>query len=161
MLYLLDANVLIDAERDYYPLDRVPQFWAWLVTRGAEGLIRIPVETLEEISIGTDALAAWAKSNVVISALRFDEEVDPALVSRVVSVGYASDLTDEEIDRVGRDPFLVAHALVAPTARVVVTTERSAPSKQRANRKLPDVCAGFGVSTNTTFGLIRLLDFRA
>ena len=24
MLYLLDANVLIDANRDYYPLDRVP-----------------------------------------------------------------------------------------------------------------------------------------
>ena len=27
LLYLLDANVLIDAHRDYYPLGRVPEFW--------------------------------------------------------------------------------------------------------------------------------------
>ena len=31
MLYLLDANVFIDANRDYYPLDRFPEFWDWLV----------------------------------------------------------------------------------------------------------------------------------
>ncbi|MCY4508918.1 MAG: DUF4411 family protein [Acidobacteria bacterium] len=31
MLYLLDANVLIDAHRDYYPLGRVPEFWDWLI----------------------------------------------------------------------------------------------------------------------------------
>lgn len=34
MLYLLDANVIIDANRDYYPLERVPEFWAWLVDCG-------------------------------------------------------------------------------------------------------------------------------
>ena len=27
MLYLLDANVLIDASRYYYPIQRVPEFW--------------------------------------------------------------------------------------------------------------------------------------
>ncbi len=26
-LYLVDANVLIRAHEDYYPLDRIPQFW--------------------------------------------------------------------------------------------------------------------------------------
>ncbi len=31
MLYLLDANVLIDADRDYYPIDRVPEFWDWIL----------------------------------------------------------------------------------------------------------------------------------
>jgi Domain of unknown function (DUF4411) len=30
MLYLLDSSVLIDANRDDYPLKRVPQFWDWL-----------------------------------------------------------------------------------------------------------------------------------
>ena len=30
VLYLLDANVLIDANRDYYPIHRVPEFWDWL-----------------------------------------------------------------------------------------------------------------------------------
>ena len=30
LLYLLDANVLITANRDYYSVKRVPEFWAWL-----------------------------------------------------------------------------------------------------------------------------------
>lgn len=37
MLYLLDANVLIDANRDYYPISRVPEFWDWLVHLGHRG----------------------------------------------------------------------------------------------------------------------------
>ena len=32
-------------------------------------------------------------------------------VTRVLEYGYASDLTDEELIRIGRDPFLVAYAL--------------------------------------------------
>ena len=34
MLYLLDANVLIDANRDYYQIERVPEFWEWLISCG-------------------------------------------------------------------------------------------------------------------------------
>ena len=30
-LYLLDANVLIRAHEDYYPVDRIPPFWTWLI----------------------------------------------------------------------------------------------------------------------------------
>jgi hypothetical protein len=29
MLYLLYANVLITASNSYYPIDQVPEFWAW------------------------------------------------------------------------------------------------------------------------------------
>jgi len=34
VLYLLDACVLIDANRDYYPIARVPEFWEWLLEMG-------------------------------------------------------------------------------------------------------------------------------
>lgn len=44
MLYLLDANVLIDANRDYYQMSRVPEFWDWLVEMGTHGLVKIPLE---------------------------------------------------------------------------------------------------------------------
>ena len=40
LLYLLDANVLIDADRDYYPIDRVPEFWNWLAVMAELGQIR-------------------------------------------------------------------------------------------------------------------------
>lgn len=61
--------------------------------------------------------------------------------------------------KVGRDPFLVAYALVDPANRCIVTTEVSKPSTERANRKLPDVCGFFGVESYNTFGLTRRLDF--
>ena len=49
MLYLLDANVLIDANRDYYPLGRVPEFWDWLIDRATKHQTKIPVEMYEEV----------------------------------------------------------------------------------------------------------------
>ena len=61
MIYLLDANVLIDANRDYYPIERIPEFWEWLVYKGEAGEIKIPIEVYEELKNGKDKLAGWAK----------------------------------------------------------------------------------------------------
>jgi len=82
MLYLLDANVLIDANRDYYPLERVPEFWDWLEYQGTVGAVKIPVEVHEEVNEGQDALGSWARLPPVKEALLFDEEADQALVDR-------------------------------------------------------------------------------
>jgi transcriptional regulator with XRE-family HTH domain len=44
-------------------------------------------------------------------------------------------------------------------ALVVVTREVSRPSKQRANKKIPDICAQFGVPVIDDFALYRTLSF--
>lgn len=147
MLYLLDANVLIDANRDYYPIERVPEFWEWLQEQGAQGHVKLPVEVFEEVKDGNDDLATWIRKDDVRGDLLLGEEADVALVSRVVDEGYAADLTDDEILKIGRDPFLVAYALRDPVNRVVVTTESSKPSRRGANRHLPDVCRDLGVGS--------------
>jgi hypothetical protein len=159
LLYLLDANVLIDANRDYYPITRIPEFWDWLVHQGTEGHSKIPLEVHEEIAGGDDDLGKWASKKDVKTALLLEEEADVTLVSRVTEDGYAPDLTDDEIEKVGRDPFLIAYALAAPGDRCVVTTEVSRPSKQRANRKIPDVCDSLGVPCMNTFSFVRSLNF--
>ncbi len=161
MLYLLDANVLIDANRDYYPISRVQEFWDWLVYMGEKGQVKIPIEVYEEIKDGNDRdeLAIWAKKNKTEVALLFNEEVNVSLVSRVIDEGYATNLTDDEVEAIGRDPFLIAYALVSSNGRCVVTTERSKPSKKRANRKVPDVCDNFGIECFDTFKFLRDLDF--
>jgi hypothetical protein len=41
-LYLLDANILIRAHEDYYPVDRIPPFWSWLIEMGEKGVIKMP-----------------------------------------------------------------------------------------------------------------------
>ena len=159
MLHLLDANVLITANRDYYPLERVPEFWEWLVHHGANGRVKMPIEMVEEIREGTDYLAAWLSERDHLDALCFDEGADVDLVRRVINEGYAPDLADHEVEKIGRDPFLVSYALRSLAARCVVTTEVSRPGRQRANRHLPDVCRHLQVSCMDSFGLVKSLNF--
>ena len=157
MLYLLDSNVLIDANRDYYPINRVPEFWCWLVYRGKQRKVKIPHEIYEELTTGKDALSEWIRENK--SDMMSNEQTQDGLVDKVTRQGYAGDLTDEEILKMGRDPFLIAHALAVPGGRCVVTTEASKPTKIRANRHIPDVCRDLRVPCCNTFQLIRALDF--
>jgi hypothetical protein len=160
LVYLLDANVLIVANRQYYPIDRVPAFWDWLLRQGAAGNVKIVEEVFDEFTGGNDALTEWAKQQAVEDALLFPESVDVSLLRWVISDGYAPDLTDDEVEQLGRDPFLVAYALRNPRERVVVTLEVSKPSRQRANRHVPDVCRAIGVQCIDTFEMISALDFR-
>jgi hypothetical protein len=149
MLYLLDANVLITAHNLYYPIDTVPEFWAWLAHKGGSTEVKIPLENYEEVKDGStdeeqDLLFAWIKNEAITEAILLDEEVDAAAVAHVINHGYAPDLSEDEVLQIGRDPFLVAYALASPENRCVVTTEVSAPSKRRQNRRIPDVCATVG-----------------
>ncbi len=59
VLYLLDADVLIRADRYYYPLDRFPVFWSWLEHVGAEGHVKVPQEQFDEIANGRGELVDW------------------------------------------------------------------------------------------------------
>lgn len=159
MLYLLDANVFITAKNTYYPIDRVPEFWEWLIYQGEQGNVKIVQEVYDEIHGGKDDLSLWAKEDEVLNALLLDEDADVNEVRNVIEQGYANDLTDDEVEKVGRDPFLIAYAMFDIDNRIVVTTEVSATSKQRANRRIPDVCDDFNVKCIDTFRLTSDLNF--
>ena len=161
MLYLLDANVLITAHRDYYPVKRVPEYWDWLQHQAEVGTVKIPSEILDKVKRGTrqDDLLEWLTNDTVKDVLVLDEEPDLTLVRRVIEQGYAPDLNEAELEKLGRDPFLIAYALKDPTHRWIVTTEVSKPSKERANRKVPDVAKGFGITPLDPFRFARELDF--
>ena len=162
LLYLLDANVPIDANRDYYPIERVPEFWDWLIEMGRSGNVKIPIEIYEEIVVPRptrrDALVEFLIENR--GALVLGEEPDPELVDAVTVVGYGDDLTDVDLEKIGRDPFLIAYALADTAARRVVSNENSRPSQIGANRKIPDVCNQMGVTCLRAFDFFRELDFR-
>lgn len=164
MLYLLDASVLITANNSYYPVDRVPEYWDWLRHMGQNGHVKIPIEIFEEIKEGPkdlekDLLFAWFQEDANKKALVLEEEVDLVSVQTVVSKGYAPDLSDDEVEYIGRDPFLVAYALAHPKNRYVVTVEVSKPSKKRQKRQLPDVCKDLGVLSCDPFAFAKNLGF--
>nr|VFJ97476.1 MAG: protein of unknown function (DUF4411) [Candidatus Kentron sp. LFY] len=166
MLYLLDANTLIDAKRDYYPFRRIPEFWEWLEHQGTVGKIKIPIEIYEEFGEtkrkdgSRDELAEWAARPDVKAALLFREEANPELVRKVTGEGYDKDLSDTEVETIGRDPFLISYALIDKKNRAIVTTEVSKSSQKRANRKIPDVCRDLGIRCINNFQLLNELDFR-
>jgi hypothetical protein len=79
-------------------------------------------------------------------------------VRLVLEHGYAPDLNDVEVEKIGKDPFLIAAALEGAD-RTVVTREVSRPKLTRANRKIPDVCNSFGIPVINDFRLYRTLNF--
>ena len=160
MLYLLDANVMITAHNTYYPIDKVPEFWGWVQHQGESGSVKIPLEIIEELKEGRDddLLLEWISQPDVEAALLLNEDAAIEKVQRVVNEGYADDLSDDEVESLGRDPFLISYALEIDE-RAVITTEVSKPSKQRHNRKIPDICNGFSIDCFDPFYLNRVLDF--
>ncbi|MFL9870261.1 DUF4411 family protein [Paraburkholderia megapolitana] len=163
-LYLLDANVLITANRDYYSMEMVPVFWEWLLHMAERGHVKMPIETLEEVRDGggkvkKDALVSWLNRADVYEKLVLEEDAVPEIVAAVMAKGYAPDLDETELEAVGRDPFLIAYAAADRDNRVVVSIEVSAPAKKRANRRVPDACHDNGVSVCNTFTMLRELGF--
>lgn len=159
MIFLLDANVLIDANRDYYFIDRFPEFWDWLIFNGQTGNIKIPMEIFDELKNGNDRLSSWSKLEETKDALALNEEVNISLVQRVLREGYAEDLNDSEAEKLGRDPFLIAYALSNNKDRCIVTTEVSKPSRQRANKAIPDVCNLLGIPWFHSYEFYRTQNF--
>lgn len=159
MLYLLDADTLIRADSTYYPIRRFPIFWEWLLHTGGNGHLKVPTEQFEEVTAGKGELVDWLLAEECKTELLLQEDVSAELVALVTQRGYAPDLDEAEIEKLGRDPFLIAYGCAAPHERFIVTFEVSAPKKQRANRKIPDVCSDLGVQCGTLFDVIEALDF--
>ncbi len=158
VLYLIDANTLIRADADFYPIDRIPGFWKWLVFVADIGLVKMPAEIYGEVDRSKDQLGLWMRQPDVREALLLKEPTNGQLVQRVLDDGYGRNLNQVELDTIGNDPFLIAAALRSPD-RIVVTREVSKPKMQRQNRKIPDVCRDFGVEPITDYELYRRLKF--
>lgn len=158
MLYLLDADTLITGDRRAYPVRRFPVFWEWLRHQGTIGNVKIPLEQYEEVVSGRGDIVEWLCMEESKAALVLAEELDLGLVADTIMAGYGP-LDENGVELVGRDPFLISYGRIEPGERTVVSFEVSKPSKQGANRKVPDVCRGFGVPCCSLFDMIEALDF--
>ena len=160
-MYLLDANVLIRANADYYPVEAVPEFWEWLLHHAEQGAVKVPQEILEEIEGGDadkDPLVAFLKPPAVRKVLRLQEDPNPDLLAHVLEVAYAK--PDEvALEEIGRDPFLIAYAMTDTANRVVVSAEVSKPTAKGKKRKVPDACADMGVQCLGQFAFPKALGF--
>ena len=104
-------------------------------------------------------MAVWSEQSEVKKALLLNEEAEQDLVARITYDGYVADPTDDDLVKIGRDPFLLPYALKNLEKRCIVSTEVSKPSKKGANRKVPDVCSDFKIRCINNFQMFRELNF--
>lgn len=161
-MFLLDANVLMEAHGTFYPVDRIPQFWDWLQEQGEAGLIKMPFEIYSEFDGKYGLHVDWLKSADVREALLLDEQADPSLFQDALDIGYQGQdpaFDDVQHTKYGKDPFLLAYALADIENRTVVTREVSKRSQRLGNTKLPDACDDCGVRWINDFALYTALNF--
>jgi len=161
-MYLLDANTIMEAHDTFYPVDRIPQFWEWLQKQGEAGLVKMPYEIHDEFDGKHGLHVEWITSPEVKAALLLDENADPGLVQSAIDNGYQGQdpaFDDIQHTKYGKDPFLVAYALVNPADRIVVTREVSKRTQRLGNTKLPDACDDCGIAWINDFGLYTQLNF--
>ncbi len=168
MQYLLDANVLITANNQYYEIDRIPHFWDWIAKHASLDIIKLPEEMMREITPDKqyNTFLDWLANNRIALTLN-REQIQPYL-NTVFQRGYGISQTNQATagftESNANDAVLIAYALAESANRKVVTLESVQETGDQLpiprRRKIPLVCRQLGVECIDTFDLIRELDFR-
>lgn len=155
MIYLLDANTLIEAKNRYYGMTICPGYWAWILQSHGQGVVA-SIETVgQELQRGNDELAAWTQTHKNLFWTVSDAATQDAFTK--VASHVAESATQMKAGAVddflsGADPWLIAKAMTLPDS-VLVTHEQLNP---HAKRKfiIPNVCQQFGVKWVDTFQVL-------
>ncbi len=153
MVYLLDANVFIQARNLHYGFDFCPAFWEWLIVNNGAGKVFSIEKVADELLAGNDNLADWARERGSSFFLVPDAGVINAFgeVSRWVSGQQYEPAAINTFLQVA-DYYLVSHARAH--GRVVVTHE--IPSDSRKRVKIPNACIGLGIRVMTPYEMLRV-----
>lgn len=159
-MYIVDANVFIQAANSYYAFDIVPGFWTWIEGRLGDDLFTISPVT-DEILKQKDELSTWIDETADPSwILPVDDEKTqmqmPEITQHCVDYGYKPSGISKFLS--GADPWVIARA--KRDNWTVVTQEISQP-ETRKRVKIPDVCDNLGVENMLVFDMLRKLGFSA
>jgi len=155
VVYLVDANVLIEAKNRYYSFAICPGFRDALVWHVGSGSLRSVDVVRTELVGGNDDLAEWVKSTAPGDTFRSTNDGDAVVwYGRVMNwvlgeARFTAAAKDEFAN--SADPWLAAYA--GAHEMTLVTQETPAPLS-RNNVKIPDVCRQFGVRWANTFGML-------
>jgi hypothetical protein len=155
-MYILDANIFIQAARTYYAIDLVPGFWNTLVTHGKSGKIATIDHIEAEILRGNDPLAVWIKNDFTFIMPTNNAAVAAEysqMVNWVQSNAHYTDAAKAEFASVA-DGWLIAYAKLN---NLVLVTHEQPDKKSKRRVLIPDVCEQFGVDYINTFDLLRAL----
>lgn len=157
-MYLLDANVFIEAKNFYYRFETFPTFWEWLDTEQESGNLASIHPIYEELAKGNDELSRWTKARKDSSwFLAVDDEQTQQYFAEfagwVMAEPFKEAAKEEFLS--GGDPWLIAKARTIEAT--VITHESLFDPKIKKKVKIPNVCEAFSVTYLDTFDLLNKL----
>jgi hypothetical protein len=156
-LYCLDANVLIQAWREYYSPTFCPDYWRLLSEMGLSGIIFLPQMVAEEITRTDDDLSDWLKKSQ-IPIKKIDGTVTECLRRMYSANPMHKYLVDNIKQRSLADPWVIAHAMSVEAC--VVTRENKETAINTTRIKIPNVCENMKVRCINDFQLIAEMNIR-
>ena len=152
-MYVVDANVLIEAKNRHYAFDLAPGFWEWLSRACAAGDVFTIKPVYDELRAGEDDLAVWAQEHPEFfrplgqGPVQYFSSLSRWAVSQKFTQAALAQFTGNNADY-----LLVAFARAYGCT--VVTQEVSAPMGRR-RVKIPDACKAMGVAVTTPVEMMR------
>ena len=158
-MYLLDANVFIEAYQRYYAFDLAPRFWQELARCAQQGHVRSVDRVLDEINEIDDSLKEWANNEFKQWFESTNQENTIEAYSRIMEWAQQKEYTQKARDDFARaynaDAWVVACALARG---FVVVTHELFNDNPKKKIPIPNVCAEFDVECIDTFKMMRQLD---
>lgn len=154
-MYLLDANVFIQAKNRHYGIDFCPAFWDWLVIANQNNKVFSIDAIKDEIIDGSDELVGWAKSKKLNNFfLSTDKETiisELRIISNwVYNQNYEQSAINLFLQKIP-DYYLIAQA--KKRNATIVTHE--IPSYSLKKIKIPDVCNALEINCINTFTMLK------
>jgi len=165
-VYVLDANVFIEAHKRYYSFDIAPGFWAALLKYAKQGEIISIDKVQDEINDGynlknpnePDDLAIWAKDKFQPYFMTTKTEEVLQEYRKMIKWAFNNDyysiaVKNEFADLTNADCWVIAYAKAYDN--ILVTDEILNENKKKI--PIPKVCVQFDVHYVNTFQMLRKL----
>ncbi|MGE5484150.1 MAG: DUF4411 family protein [Ignavibacteriales bacterium] len=159
-IFVLDANVFIEAANRYYAFDLAPGFWESLVYHAKNGFILSIDRVRGELERVHDHLAAWVAGEFAFAFVSTDEvSITEAYREVMTWVQHQNQFLEAaKADFAsGADGWLLAFARARNC--IIVTHEVPKPDIRR-KVPIPNVCQQFGIGYVNTFEMLRRLGIR-
>lgn len=157
-LFLLDANVFIEAAKRYYAFDIAPEFWNALLREAQNDRIRSIDKVKDEIERGHDELNDWVKRNFYLYFVSTADQIVLEKYQEIISWAIQQPFTEQaqkELAEIGNaDAWLVA---CAQTKGYVLVTEEKYNPMIQTKIPIPNICKQFRVPFIDTFAMLRYL----
>lgn len=159
-LYVLDANVFVEAKKRYYAFDICPGFWNSLTWHYGQGNVCSVDRVRSELVEHGDELSDWVANQMPAAAFHSTKEDTIAacygdVVRWAMNQPQFMDAAKAEFaDAKVADAWLVAYA---STRGATLVTHETFDDHIRRKVKIPNVCRAFHVPYLDTFHMLAQL----